>query len=114
MRQSVLAMATVIALAACGPSMSDAQRNWCRGFGGPQHDMTTLTPYGGDDAVLKSAQSLGIKVPQPVAEANLMIRIINAGGDWGGVSMPDWEDDLDEWRATSDYARACIAAFDAR
>lgn len=102
----------LVALSACGASLGDAQRVWCE-----DHDMTR--PYfiaTTDDQVLQAAETLGITIPDKVRRANAIFALENAGTDLSVADdLPDgWPDALDEWRMSPDYARACIAAFDAR
>lgn len=91
----------------CGSSLTDAQRVWCR-----SHDMSQPTYFGTNDGVvIKAAESLNIAVPDS-------IRFANAYFENAGRPTPDlpqgWPAALDQWRTTSDYARACVAAFEGR
>jgi len=62
--------------------------------------------------VLQAAVKLGITVPPEIVQANAIFGM--------GVSQsldqlpPSWPDMLKSWSQTPDYARACIAAFEAR
>lgn len=93
----------------CGSSLSDAQRVWCQ-----SHDMTQPTYFGTkDDLVIKAAESLNIKVPDEIRFADAYFYAVN-----NGLLTPDlpqgWPAVLDQWRTTSDYARACAAAYEGR
>jgi hypothetical protein len=66
-----------------------------------------------DDAVLETAAKLGISIPDSVKSANDGWNAYNLGVKDTNVA-DDWETVLADWRKTSDYTRACVAAFDLR
>jgi hypothetical protein len=124
-RPLLIGLAAILVVALAGgalllsqPRLSDAQSVWCQ-----QHQMTPLsaiTILGPsafvDDAVLKAAEHLGITVPAEISKADSIFGLENSLGDPNLMNgLPtDWTDVMDTWMKTSDYARACIAAFEAR
>lgn len=91
------------------PGLSDAQRVWCQ-----SHDGWSPAYFGNsDDAVLQAAATLGIAIP-PDVQARSAVGAAEINNLPIGDGAPlDSQDVLDAWRQTGDYARACIAAFDA-
>jgi len=108
----------VAVLAGCGTSLTDAQRLWCQSHDMTQNDSAVAIGFASpsDDTVLEAAETLGIEVPAEIAQANAVFGLLNAGADTSVANdIPEgWPDVLDAWRTTSDYARACVAAFEAR
>lgn len=107
-------IALTLSVAACaGATLTDAQVLWCM-----EHDMTAIHGIAGDndDIVLQAAAKLGIPIPATIAKANDIFIGQNLFGISEDVNnLPDgFRDDLDAWRKTPDYARACSAAFDSR
>ena len=114
MRVSLVSAALVLAVAAaaCGSSLTDAQALWCSG-----HDMTGLMGISNtDNLVLRAADSLGIEAPGSITRADSVYAFANMSGSIDLLDTLDagvW-DELDAWRTTADYARACVAAFELR
>ena len=69
---------------------------------------------GIDDAVLQAADHLHIQIPDAIKGANSNFTTVNVTGDIQLMNPPDnWPAVMASWAKTSDYARACVAAFEA-
>ena len=113
-RRTLATVSILVLVAACGPSISDAQKVWC-----DDHDMTPAIPGvidGIDSAVLRAAHKLDIAVPPELEAADCAFGMAQLTGDmeWTSDIPGGWPDVMSEWVKTSDYARACIAAYEAR
>lgn len=93
--QTIYAAVAALLLSACGPALTDAQRLWCGDSGHMAY-------------VIEASEGLGIPVPEPIYSNYLIVN-----GFEEGEYVPD-DDAVVGWEGGSNYARACIAAFDSR
>ena len=115
MRRSRWSPALVlILLTACGggsAELTDAQRVWCL-----DHDLENDgTGNYGDSAVVIAAQRLDISIPESVETTEILQEFERGGSSRTASDIPpNYMADLEQWRTTGDYARACVAAYEGR
>jgi hypothetical protein len=110
-------LAGAMLFSACAAPMSDAARLWCL-----DHDQSAsgYPPGTGSDyrtnLVSRAAQSLGIPVPARIAqdEADFALWQLSGWADSAAPNVDGFHDALVAWRTTTEYARACNAAFGSR
>ena len=121
--RTVPAFALTLLMTACGggggggggnggesAGLTDAQRVWCS-----DHDLERQEGGNyGDGAVVEAAVTLGLAVPDSISEGLELLKAFSRGESVDGPDDTAMAADLQEWRATADYARACVAAYDGR
>ena len=119
MKQIVFGL-VALALTACGgggagadgAGLSDAQRVWCS-----DHDLEREEGGNyGDGAVVEAALTLGLAIPDSLTTTLDLLKAFDRGEaiSASDVQASYSEADLREWRTTSDYERACLAAYEGR
>ena len=112
-----MAVFVLASLVACGPVLSDSQRLWCRTYGHVTNEtLSLISELAGqaepvhDNLVAAAAVGLDVSVPPALIARDSAVRsdsLVDSAGN-------DWEEQLEQWRGTGDYARVCIAAYQLR
>lgn len=114
MKVAVAAIGLIV-ISGCSGSLTDAEDLWCRRY---DHPITALLarpdePHG--NLVADVAQDLDIPVPATIIKYDAAFLAAEVSPLGAPIMDSSWDDYLEPflvWRESTDYARACKAAFD--